>query len=153
MPVQPREFFTQIRTSLIDQGLASILLAEVEGRAVAGALFLAWNGTTVYKFGASDPAAWPTRPNHALFWTAIQESCLRGDRSFELGRTDLDNQGLRAFKASWLAAERPLVYSTLEPRASSGGEGVPRRALGFVIRKTPAVVCRRIGESLYRYGG
>jgi lipid II:glycine glycyltransferase (peptidoglycan interpeptide bridge formation enzyme) len=79
-PVQPRKFFTQIRNSLIDQGLASILLAEVEGRAVAAALFLTWNGVTVYKFGASDPAAWPRRPNHALFWTAIRESCLRGDR-------------------------------------------------------------------------
>jgi len=153
VPVQPRTFFTQIRNWLIDQGLASILLAEVEGRAVAAALFLTWNGVTVYKFGASDPAAWPRRPNHALFWTAIRESCLRGDRCFDLGRTALDNQGLRAFKASWLATEQPLSYSTLEPGASSGGEGLPRRTLGFVIRNTPALVCRRIGESLYRYVG
>ncbi len=152
-PVQPRKFFTQIRNSLIDQGLASILLAEVEGRAVAAALFLTWNGVTVYKFGASDPAAWPRRPNHALFWTAIRESCLRGDRRFDLGRTDLDNHGLRAFKAGWLATEQPLFYSTLEPGASSGKEGLPRRAIGFVIRNTPTFVCRRIGESLYRYVG
>ena len=107
---------------------------------------------TVNQFGASDPAAWPRRPNH-VFLDRDQESCLRGDQRFDLGRTDLDNHGLRAFKASWLATEQPLVYSTLEPGASSGKEGLPAERSGFVIRNTPTFVCRRIGESLYRYVG
>jgi CelD/BcsL family acetyltransferase involved in cellulose biosynthesis len=151
VPVQPRVFFAEIWTRLIENGLGSILLAELDGQAVAGGLFLSWNGTTIYKFGASQPEAWPSRPNHALFWSAICESCARGDRRFDFGRTELANHGLRAFKAAWGAIERPLVYSVLSSGAAQGSEGIARRALASVIRASPAWLCRRLGEALYRY--
>ena len=112
---------------------------------------MSWNGTTIYKFGASDPEGLAVRPNHALFWTAIQESCARGDGRFDFGRTDLDNPGLRAFKASWGGVERPLVYSALEPGAAAGGEGAVGRALGVAIRRGPPWLCRGLGETVYRY--
>jgi CelD/BcsL family acetyltransferase involved in cellulose biosynthesis len=151
VPVQPRDFFHQVWTRLIETGLGSILLAELDGETLAGALFLSWNGTTIYKFGASQPKAWPSRPNHALFWSAICESCARGDRRFDFGRSELSNRGLRAFKAGWGAVERPLVYSTLAPGAAEGGEGIARRVLASVIRAGPTWLCRALGEALYRY--
>jgi CelD/BcsL family acetyltransferase involved in cellulose biosynthesis len=151
VPVQPHAFFERIWADLIERGFGSILIAEVNGRPVATALFLAWNGTTIYKFGASDQAAWSKRPNHALFWSAISESCRRGDRRFDFGRSDLDNTGLRSFKDGWGAIERPLVYSTLAPGGKGEREGVARRARRRVIRTAPEWFCRRLGESLYRY--
>jgi CelD/BcsL family acetyltransferase involved in cellulose biosynthesis len=152
VPIQPRRFFELLRTDVLEAGLGSILLASAGGSTVAGALFLSWNGTTIYKFGASDPEGWPARPNHLLFWTAIQDSWARGDRRFDFGRTDVDNAGLRAFKRGWGAVERPLVYSTLDP---SPGEpdGLLARAMRFSIQRGPAWVCRAIGERLYRYAG
>jgi CelD/BcsL family acetyltransferase involved in cellulose biosynthesis len=149
IPVQPYRFFDLLWTHMIHAGLGSILLASAAGTPLAGALFLSWNQTTIYKFGASDPDGWPQRPNHAIFWTAIRAAAARGDRVFDFGRTDLDNSGLRAFKGSWGAEERPLVYSTCA--GQPGVPGLPQRLLATAIQRGPPWLCRRIGESFYRY--
>ena len=115
-------------------------------------MFLAWNGTVVYKFGASDASAWSLRPNHLLIWHAIRSACEQGYRWLDFGRTDARNAGLRDFKLSWGAAEEPLVYRALggkpEPATTSGGMA---RVLGPVIRHSPLLFCRAVGETLYRY--
>lgn len=152
IPVQPRRFFDELWSGVVEPGLGEVLLADsAERPAVAGALFLSWNGTTIYKFGASDPDAWPQRPNHLIFWTAIRDACTRGNRRFDFGRTDLENAGLRAFKSTWGGNERPLVYSSLGPGRARGGEGVAGRALGAVVSRAPMWVGRGIGAALYRY--
>lgn len=152
VPVQPRRFFDLLESQLIESGMAFVLLADGGGReAVAGALFLAADGTTIYKFGASDPDSWPLRPNHLIFWTAIQEACARGDVRFDFGRTDIGNHGLRAFKSSWGAQERPLAYSTLARGAAFETDGLVSRMLSVAIRKGPTWVCRGTGEALYRF--
>jgi CelD/BcsL family acetyltransferase involved in cellulose biosynthesis len=152
VPVQPRRFFDLLWSRLAGSGVAFVLLADAGGReAVAGALFLASGGSTIYKFGASDVDAWPLRPNHLIFWTAIKEACERGNRRFDFGRTDVANGGLRAFKSGWGAEERPLRYSTLAPGAAAGAEGVASRALSVAIRRGPKWLCRGTGEALYRY--
>jgi CelD/BcsL family acetyltransferase involved in cellulose biosynthesis len=151
VPVQPRRFFDLLWARLLEPGFGTILLAHRGETALAGALFLAWNGTTIYKFGASDPQGWPLRPNHPLFWTAIRDACHRGDRCFDFGRSDLANTGLRAFKSSWGAAERPLVYSALAPGVPGGNVGFAERLLGSVIRAGPPWLCRGVGEMIYRY--
>ena len=154
VPVQPRRFFTLLWSHLIERGHAFILLAyATEPRPVAGALFLRDRETTVYKFGASDMHSWPLRPNHLIFWTAIKEACARGDRLLDFGRTDLSNAGLRAFKSTWGARERPLRYSVLRARPGAATEGVSSRALSVAIRKGPEWLCRGAGETLYRFAG
>jgi CelD/BcsL family acetyltransferase involved in cellulose biosynthesis len=152
VPVQPRRFFELLWSRLVEPGLAYILLADAGGsEAVAAALFLRSGGSTVYKFGASDPSFLTHRPNHLIFWTAIQDACAHGNHRFDFGRTDLGNQGLRAFKAGWGASERPLRYSSLEPGAAAGAEGLTTRVLGLAIRRGPSWVCRGTGATLYRY--
>lgn len=151
VPVQPRRFFDLLWARLLEPGLGTILLAYRGETALAGALFLSWNGSTIYKYGASDPEGWPLRPNHLLFWRAIRDACLRGDHRFDFGRTDLDNSGLRAFKSGWGARERPLIYSTLALQALDGRPGLAERVLGATIRRGPSWVCRGAGELVYRY--
>jgi lipid II:glycine glycyltransferase (peptidoglycan interpeptide bridge formation enzyme) len=72
------------------------LLAYADSKAVAGEVFLNWNRILTYKFSASDPAHWPSRPNHALLWHAIRRGCENGYRLFDWGK-DLDDTGLRTF--------------------------------------------------------
>jgi hypothetical protein len=127
------------------------LLAYSGSIPVAGAVFLTWNGTVVYKYGASDPDYWKLRPNHLIFWTAIRWACEHGYRVFDFGRTDLDNQGLRDFKSGWGATERPLVYSLLADRPPKPPSGRLSHALEEVIRRSPPWVCRAVGELLYKY--
>jgi CelD/BcsL family acetyltransferase involved in cellulose biosynthesis len=153
VPVQPRRFFRLLWDRAISTGLGSVLVVEAAGQPVAAAVFLSWNGTVIYKFGASDQRFWSLRPNHLLFWHAIRAACERGDQWFDFGRTDLGNEGLRAFKGSWGAREEQLDYSALgtPSRSAAQSDGLATRALGTVIRRGPALLCRATGEVLYRY--
>jgi CelD/BcsL family acetyltransferase involved in cellulose biosynthesis len=152
VPIQPRRFFELLWERMLEPGLGFLLVAEAEGEPVAAAVFLAWNRTLVYKFGASDSRSWPLRPNHALFAHAIRRGCEGGYSVFDLGRTDGTNQGLRTFKSSWGATETPLVYSTLGD-ASEGRLDRLGEAIAPVIRHSPSWVCRSLGSAFYRYAG
>lgn len=153
VPVQPRRFFRMLWGSTISTGLGSVLIVEISAQPIAAAVFLAWNGTVIYKFGASEASAWSLRPNHLLFWHAIRTACEQGYRWFDFGRTDVGQEGLRNFKLSWGAAEEPLVYQTLggKPGSASAAEGLATRMLEPVIRRGPLLLCRASGEALYRY--
>ena len=69
----------------------------------------------------------------------------------DFGRSDLHSTGLRQFKSSWGANEVPLVYSRLGAARGAAGDDRLGSALGFVIRRSPRLVCRFAGELLYRY--
>jgi lipid II:glycine glycyltransferase (peptidoglycan interpeptide bridge formation enzyme) len=152
VPIQPRRFFRGLWERVIEPGLGFVLVAEAGGTPVAAAVFLAHGETVIYKYGASDAASWGLRPNHAIFWDAIQWSCAAGHRWFDWGRTDLSDASLRAFKANWGTDELPLTYVTLadEPPPPAGS-GRAARALEPVIRRGPEWVCRGLGEMLYKY--
>ena len=151
VPVQPRRFFRLVWERMIAPGLGSVMIAEADGRAIGGLVLLHSGSTTVYKFGASDAASWRLRPNHLLMWHAIRAAAEAGYQRFDFGRTDSDSEGLRDFKRSWGSDEHDLRYSTIGRTPSTGGSGRARRALGAVIRRSPAWVAKATGELLYRY--
>jgi lipid II:glycine glycyltransferase (peptidoglycan interpeptide bridge formation enzyme) len=160
-PVQPLRFFRLIWERLLQAGQGFVCLASQHGRVIAGAVFLAWNGTVIYKYSASDPSFWSARPNHLVLWTAIRWACTNGFSVFDFGRTDVENAGLRTFKNGWGTREEPLIYSSLggEPAdtaaaaasATSAVRAQAARAAHDLIRRSPAWVCRALGEVLYRY--
>jgi CelD/BcsL family acetyltransferase involved in cellulose biosynthesis len=154
VPVQPRRFFRLLWDYTIATGLGSVLVVESDGQPIAAAVFLTWNETVVYKFGASDEGSWKLRPNHLLLWHAIRTACEEGYRWFDFGRTGIGHEGLRNFKLSWGAVEEPVFHETLgaapEP-PPDGSEGMATRVLGTVIRHSPPLVCRAVGGALYRY--
>lgn len=154
IPVQPKRFFHALRTHMLGAGHGFVLVARLDGRPVAAAVFLTGGGTIVYKFGASDPSFLAARPNNLLFWEAIRWGCEHGYRHFNFGRSDHENAGLRSFKSGWGAEERPLVYSLLTDDAGAAPRAYPARP-GRAVRKAitaaPLAVCRLLGEALYRY--
>lgn len=151
VPVQSRRFFELLWKHMLSRGLGFVLLAYSGTIPIAGAVFLAWNGTVTYKYGASNPAYLQLRPNHLIMWEAIRWSCVNGYRTFSFGRSDLDNRGLRDFKSGWGSQEEELRYSGI------GGDplGVPMAgmlgALAIVIRHSPLWVTRSLGEILYPF--
>jgi CelD/BcsL family acetyltransferase involved in cellulose biosynthesis len=151
VPVQPARYFRLLWRRIIEPGHGTVLIAELAGRPIAAAIFLTSEGTCVYKYGASDERKWNARPNHLLFWTAIRWSAARGCRTFDFGRTGHGDEGLREFKSRWGTVERQLSYSVLADSAPrAGGVAVPS-LVGSVIRHSPVVVPRALGEVLYRY--
>ena len=120
---QPKRFISRF-AELFDAGLGWTAQATWNGRPIAAAVFLAYNGTVVYKYGASDRAHLDKRPNHMLFFETIRRSCADGARVLDFGRTDYANSGLAAFKRSWGAEERELRYTRLADKPATQG-GVP----------------------------
>ncbi len=72
----------------------------------------------------------------------------------DLGRTDIGQESLRAFKLAWGAEEEELVYTHMgaePPRAAD--RGVAGRALTAGLRRAPPIASRLVGEALYRHAG
>jgi CelD/BcsL family acetyltransferase involved in cellulose biosynthesis len=149
VPVQPKRFLERLWARVLQPGLGFIVLARRAGQPIAGAVFLAWNGNLIYKFGASDPRYWELRPNNLVIWTGIEWACRRGFAQLDFGRSDLDNQGLRDFKARWGAIETPLVYSYVGGGPPRAVPNLVTRAMANLIRRSPPTVCRLMGEMLY----
>jgi CelD/BcsL family acetyltransferase involved in cellulose biosynthesis len=153
VPVQPVRFLEALWAKLIEPGWGFAVLASAGGRPIAGAIFLTWNRHLIYKYSASDPAYWRLRPSKLVVWTAIEWGCRHGYRLFDFGKTDLDDAGLRDFKNSWGSTEVPVTYSYFGPPPPGPGRGAATRALAQVIRASPPIVCRVIGELLYGHFG
>jgi CelD/BcsL family acetyltransferase involved in cellulose biosynthesis len=149
LPVQPVRFFELLWRRLIRLGLGRVLLVDVGTETVAGAVFLNWNRTVFYKYGASDPRYWPMRPNNLLFWEAIKWACESGYGRMDFGRTDHNSPSLQRFKLGWGAVEHPLDYSFLGA-TMNGRRGDPPQIVRSAIRRSPRWVVRALGEILYR---
>jgi hypothetical protein len=153
VPVQPKKFFRLLWKHIIDPGLGFIIHIYKDGICLSSAIFLHWKHTLIYKYSATSGAEKQLSPNDLLMWTAIQWGCEKGYKVLDMGRSDIENQGLRHFKRRWGAEESPLVYSFLSEREP----GLPNRRLTnmleSVISHSPIWVCRFIGEVLYRHFG
>jgi hypothetical protein len=149
IPVQPWRFFDLLSQNLIAKGMGLVLLAYLEEKAIAGMVLLACAQTLTYKYGASYPDTLCFRPNDLLFRSAIQWGCEHGYKVFDLGRTDVNNKGLRTFKSLWGAEEKPLSYSYLSSKTPRLSSGRWEALMHKVIRKSPVWVCRSAGELLY----
>jgi CelD/BcsL family acetyltransferase involved in cellulose biosynthesis len=151
VPTQPRRFIMGF-AELFGRGLGFVSLARAEGRVIAAAVMLNYNGTLVYKYGASDPGALSLRPNNLIFSEAIAWGCSEGLHSLDLGRTDLHHDSLSEFKRMWGADERILAY-TEAPTPKRQGTDRAGRALGALIRHAPPAFGQGLGQVLYRHVG
>ena len=150
VPVQPRRFFELLRNRLLEPGRGFVATATLDGEVLAAAVYLVHNATIIAKYQASDPSRRETGAGHLMHWEVMSQACGEGYRVYDLGRTDLDTEGLRVFKTRMGAVERPLVYTHIarrppaEKRPSVGS--LSRR----IIRSSPTWVCRALGEAFYR---
>jgi CelD/BcsL family acetyltransferase involved in cellulose biosynthesis len=152
VPTQPKRFIRGFEP-LFAEGLGFVELILDEDRPIAAAVFLTYNGSVTYKYGASDERALGKRPNNLLFSEVIRWGCESGFGTLDFGRTDIDNQGLRAFKRSWGAEEVELSYTFFTDREPSLKPGLRDRAMGLAIRHSPPGFSRLVGEALYRHFG
>jgi CelD/BcsL family acetyltransferase involved in cellulose biosynthesis len=154
VPTQPKRFIRRFE-QLFKGGLGWVAVARWHEMPIAAAVFLSFNGTVVYKYGASDRRHLDKRPNNLLFREAIQRACEEGNHTLDFGRTDLDNEGLAAFKRAWGSDEHKLSYVRLgaasdADEAAGGGVPAPVRKL---ISRGPSALGQLIGAALYRHFG
>lgn len=150
VPVQPPGFFRSLHRLVFEEGLGFTLSAYKGERVIASAVFLAWNGSLVYKYSASDVAHRNLRGPNAVLWAAVSWACENGFESLDFGRTEAGNEGLRSFKRSWGGIEHPLVYTHIGDAAGVRSSSRLLRGVRPVIRHGPLWVGRALGRIGYR---
>jgi CelD/BcsL family acetyltransferase involved in cellulose biosynthesis len=150
VPTQPKRFFRHLEP-LFAEGLGFVLTAEHADRVVAASVYLQFKGVMTLKYNASDPERLELRANTLISMEALRLACEEGCHTFDFGRTELDNSGLREFKRHFGAGARELTYTRIPV-------GPERRRVRWVagfqkaaIRRAPPVFGRLLGAALYRH--
>lgn len=110
LPPQPLSFFSSIYEEVIKAGYGFVVLARKESRVISAAVFFKFGSNALYKFGASDEAFQEFRGNNLTMWEGIKSLTQLGCDRLHLGRTSVDNEGLRHFKMGWGTTEEKLNY-------------------------------------------
>lgn len=152
---QPRDFFDRIWKAFAPTDGIRTALAMVDGQPVAGALYLIWQDTVYYKFGASRAEHLPLRPNDAIHWHLIQWAHARGLRMLDWGLSDLDQPGLCRYKRGWASAEGRIRTLNAGGPPHGRHDDVDRTLSTMTDLLTdpsvPHVVTERAGAALYRF--
>lgn len=153
MPPQPFSFFKNIHEHILSGGFGLVALAHWNGLPIAGAIFFYTERKAIYKFGASDERFQHLRGNNLVFREAMRWFGQKGITTLDLGRTSMNNEGLRRFKSGWNASEKRIGYFRFCPWQKSFLQ-MPDRSSGwhnFIFRALPGPASRIAGEFLYRH--
>jgi len=82
--IHSRAYYEAVYHLFIAPGQGRLLLAEYEGRLLAGLIVLAFGGTAIYMYGASSDAHRNRMPTYLLQWEAIRWAKERGCRTYDL---------------------------------------------------------------------
>ena len=152
LPPQPVAWFGNLIACMRER--LTIHLASKDGQPVAGILTLAFNKTLVYKYGGSNAAYHPMGGMAFLFWRAIQGAQAQGLETLDLGRSDLDQPGLIAFKGHLGATRSELTYYTRPAlRQAEGHAGPLSRLARKLVPLLPDAALDLTGRLLYRHLG
>jgi len=150
-PPQPLDWFRSL-ISCLGPSL-KIRLARKADAPVASILTISHNRTMVYKYGCSDPSFNNLGGTALLFWRTIQEAKASGIEEFDLGRSDMDNAGLIAFKEHWGSQRKVVNYWRYPARAAGFGIEHAAKYLKKAVCVAPDASLVLIGRLLYRHIG
>jgi len=152
LPPQPFNFFRKIWEHVIRRKRGFVMLARHQDKCIAGAVFFHFANRAIYKFGASDKRYGTVRANNLIMWEAIKWCGRKSFVSFDFGRTDLSDEGLRRFKLGWGAEENPIFYYRFDLARNRFLAGSKGRAPSFALmRRMPVFLLRQIGSVIYRH--
>lgn len=115
LPPTPYRWFCNLVECLGNN--AQIYVAFKDEHPVAGLFMLSHGKKLVYKYGGSNQSMSNLGGTPFLFWKVIEAAKLEGFEELDLGRSDLDNEGLITFKNRLGGHSSPLSYWRLSPKA------------------------------------
>jgi lipid II:glycine glycyltransferase (peptidoglycan interpeptide bridge formation enzyme) len=132
----------------------TVHVATKDGQPIASILTLSFKQTVVYKYGGSDAAYHSLGGMQFLFWRVIQDSHAHGFVELDLGRSDLDQAGLIAFKEHLGAERSTLTYFRCPATRHKGaGSAWMSRAGRGVLARLPDSALDLAGRLIYRHLG
>jgi CelD/BcsL family acetyltransferase involved in cellulose biosynthesis len=151
LPPQPFFWFQQLATAF--EGRLQVRLASFNGRPVAGILTLKHGTTITYKYGCSDPSFHNLGGIQLLLWRTIQEAKDEGFRCLDLGRSNVDNEGLIHFKNRWGARNQLIDYLRIPGKPHAKPESWHYSALRAVAKVAPEWCLITAGGLVYQHLG
>jgi len=154
LPPQPWSFFEKVHEHVITPQNGFVVLAAYQGRPVAGAVYFHFRNEAIFKYGASDRNHLDRRPNNLVMWEAIKKYSQKGFKILDLGRTELENFGLRQFKKGWGSVERKASYYLYDIQKDRfvAENKAPKKSY-TVFKHLPISLMRLTGNILYRHVG
>jgi FemAB-related protein (PEP-CTERM system-associated) len=150
-PLYSRKYFESVLRTFPDN--SRIFVCHQKETPIAVAMCGYHNGVVEGLWAGGGPLARKLDANFVLYWEMIRDACLRGYRSFHLGRSTADSGG-EEFKRKWNADSKQLYWYFHRP---GGGEmpalnvDNPKYKLAIAAwRKLPLPVTRLIGPPLAR---
>jgi CelD/BcsL family acetyltransferase involved in cellulose biosynthesis len=152
VPPQPVAWFRNLFACLGDR--VAIHEASKDGRGIASMMTLAFKKTLYYKYGGSDASCHHLGAVPFLFWRVIQDARARGFTHLDLGRSNIDQPGLIAFKDHLGATCSSLTYYRYPGTQSEVARHawMSRVARG-VFAHLPDATLDLAGRLLYRHLG
>lgn len=149
---QPRIWFKNLLECLGDK--IEIGVARKDGVAIAAMLTLRHRSSIMYKYGCSDKRFHNLGAMPFLFWKLIERAKAARVEKIDLGRTDMDNEGLIRFKDR-LGTTRKLVryYRYSGVKQQEAMIGWSSRALRGLYSILPDTLLETAGGVLYRHIG
>lgn len=151
LPPQSIAFFLNIYDEIVRQNLGFVTIASIGSRPIAADVFFHFGKRAVYKFGASDHEFQQFRGSNLVMWEAIRFLTDNGFETMHLGRTSMDNDGLRRFKQTWGIEEHCIEYlrfgsaTDTSPESEGTSSGFHRRVFGHL----PVTLNRLAGTLIY----
>ena len=91
-PIRPHSYYQDLLSLFRERGQASVYLARLDGRLLAGAVMIFLGRTLAYLFGATADEAEEHKPGYLLHWRAIQDAQTRGCSRYDMWGVPLDPQ-------------------------------------------------------------
>jgi len=153
----PYRYLQSIYKNIVTQGFGFLLLAEINGRAIAGSLYLSFKDTTLLKINASDKDYARYMGNYLVTWKAIERTSQEGRKYFDFGITGSDSFGLIAFKRQWGTneVELPYYYYSFGNSIESVPQTSPRYRQAYIVfnKLMPDFILTLAANILYRHMG
>jgi len=155
LPPQPFYFYKKIYEFLLLRNRGIVVLAYYNRKAVAGAVFFHFGRKALFKYSASDKEYHYLRPNNLVLWEGIKWYLKNGFSSISLGRTDINNKGLKQYKSGWGAKEDILKYYRFDIKNGSIIKNSKRMIITShnIFKRTPLLLLKIVGLFFYKHCG
>jgi Acetyltransferase (GNAT) domain len=130
-----------------------IWLARKNGIPIAAMITLRHQASVVYKYGCSNEKFHHLGGVPFLFWRLIEHSKASGAEKIDLGRSDLGNQGLIAFKDKLGASRMQIAYCRHQNSDNRAIFNWDRQGIRLIVSMLPDSVFTMAGSILYRHIG
>jgi CelD/BcsL family acetyltransferase involved in cellulose biosynthesis len=148
LPPQPKQWFRHLLEELGEKGV--IHVARHDGRSVAAIFMLSHKKTAVYKYGCSDVNDNNLGGTQLILWQAMKAAKSEGMEQLDLGRCDLTDTGLAAFKERWGAQRHELKYYRY-PAWHKGATRSSGLITKEILARLPTSVLIAAGRLIYRH--